>query len=136
MSKQVVYCYPATLNAAEDGYDINFLDFNCEAKGDDPVAAIENAREVLALHIDNMLKNKEDIPEPSGLADISTSDLVVFIDFNINVYRFKNKHKSVTRAVTLSRSLNELAKASDINVSAVLQEALIELLNDKEKEPK
>ena len=134
MSKQVVYCYPAFLISKENGYGIEFVDFDCKSEGENQIEAIENSREALALHIDEMLKNKFDVPEPSKIENIDSVDkgVLVMIDFNINVYRFKNKHKSVTRAVTLPRSINELAKASDINVSALLQEALKEKLGIKE----
>lgn len=134
MSKQVVYCYPALLKPKENGYDVEFVDFDCKSEGENQTAAIENGREALALHIDEMLKNKIDVPAPSAIENIDSvgKGVLVMIDFNINLYRFKNKHKSVTRAVTLPQSLNERAKASDINVSALLQEALKEKLGIKE----
>lgn len=134
MSKQVVYCYPALLKSREDGYGLEFVDIDCKVEGANPIAAIENGREELALHIDTMLKDKKEVPEPSKIENITMADksALVMVDFNINVYRFKNKHKSVTRAVTLPNSLNEKAKASDINVSALLQEALKDKLGIKE----
>lgn len=135
MSKKVIYCYPAVLRKIEDGFDVLFPDFKgLETKGKETLEAIENSREVLAMHIDKMLKEKQDLPDPSEAIDIvrGKNDFVVLVDTNINVYRFKNKHKAVTRAVTLPQSLNEKAKASDINVSLLLQEALKEKLNIKE----
>ena len=135
MSKKAIYCYPAVLHPIEDGFNVSFPDFKgLEAKGKDTLESIANGREVLAMHIDKMLKEKQELPEPSEARDIikGKNDFVVLVDTNINVYRFKNKHKAVTRAVTLSKSLNEKAKASDINVSSVLQEALKELLDVKE----
>lgn len=134
MSKQVVYCYPAFLKLKEDGYELEFIDFECNAEGLDPIAAIENGRETLALQIDTMLKNKQDIPEPSKIEDVAFVEkgALVLVDFNINVYRSRNKHKAVTRAVTLPASLNERVKASDINVSALLQEVLKKELGIKE----
>ena len=133
--KQAVYCYPATLHPLDKGYKVSFPDFNgLETSGGDTLEAIENAREVLAAQIDVMLIENEELPTPSEIQDIDKDikDFIMIVDTNINVYRSKSKNKAITRAVTLPFSLNEMAKASGINVSEVLQEALKEKLGIKE----
>lgn len=44
----------------------------------------------------------------------------------------REKYKSVTRAVTLPKYLNDMVKESGINASAILQKALMEIFLSKE----
>ena len=135
MAKKVIYNYPAILHPIKEGYKVTFPDFEgLSTTGKDTIGAIENGREVLAFCIDEMLNDKKEVPTPIEIKDIEKGieDYIVLVDVNINVYRFQNKHKAVTKAVTLPRWLNERAIASGINVSALLQEALKEKLGIEE----
>ena len=75
-----------------------------------------------------------DLPEPSALNGIDVSQgtfaeegtgCVSFVDINFDEYRRKVDNKTVRRNVTLPNWLNLEAEKAHINVSKVLQEALM-----------
>jgi predicted RNase H-like HicB family nuclease len=55
---------------ANDGWDVIFPDLpGCVSQGDSPQAAMENAMEALALHIEGMVAEGETLPTPSAVTD-------------------------------------------------------------------
>lgn len=56
---------------------------------------------------------------------------VSIVDVDLQVYRKKNDMKMVRRNVTLPNWMNREAEAAHINVSGVLQEALLNILPQK-----
>ena len=75
-----------------------------------------------------------EIPVPSDISDIDIKNgpfdntgisHVSFVDIDFDEYRRKVDNKTVRRNVTLPNWLNQEAEKSHINVSRVLQEALM-----------
>lgn len=99
--------------------------------------AIKMARD----YIGNALYDKEDsnIPKASEKIDISQSvyyndfpkdDFVIsYVDVDIDAFRKSLNTKAVRRNVSIPAWLDKKAAEANINVSRVLQEALIEKLN-------
>lgn len=95
------------------------------------------ARDAIGLHCITMEDNGNEITNPSKIQkiDITTSTFyengktfISVVDVDLNVYRQKNDMKMVRRNVTLPNWLNREAEAAHINVSRVLQEALMSTL--------
>ena len=61
--------YPAVLERAESGgYGVVFPDFpGCVSAGETVQAALTNAGEALAFHIEGVLEDSETVPEPSEI---------------------------------------------------------------------
>lgn len=75
------------------------------------------------------------ILEPSDIKEITEGEfkkegesIVTLVDIDFEMYRKKHDNKMVNRNVTLPNWLNVKADPANINVSKVLQEALIEKL--------
>jgi len=59
-------------------YGVEFPDFpGCVSAGDTPEEAQDNAQEALALHIEGLLEDGEELPAPSVAEDI---DLAAFVE--------------------------------------------------------
>lgn len=83
---------------------------------------------------------KEEIPVPSSLSELNISEgtfaaegetVVSLVDFDSSEYRRKIDTKTVRRNVALPSWLNYEAEKAQINVSRVLQEALVATLGVK-----
>ncbi|MBR0080952.1 MAG: type II toxin-antitoxin system HicB family antitoxin [Synergistaceae bacterium] len=105
----------------------------CTAQGDDDLDAIQQAREALSLHLYAMEKDGDVIPEPSRIQDIKPEsyETVVLIDVYMPYFRSVMDERAETRTVTLPHWLNSAAKKAKINVSQLLQEALMQKLSVK-----
>lgn len=104
--------------------------------------AINMARDAIGLKAVYYEDQNKEIPEPSGINDIDPTDgtfakdgesCVSLVDVDITEYRRKNDYKSVRRNVTIPNWLNQEVEKANINVSKVLQNALIEVLGVKNK---
>lgn len=127
MKKIERYFYPAIFTY-EDGQEIavEFPDLNCATSGVNDDDALLSARELLGCVLFGMEEDKEDIPEPTPLANIKTAsnERAVLIDVYMPSIRQANINRSVNRTVTLPAWLNSAALEHNINFSQVLQEAL------------
>ncbi len=127
MKKIERYFYPAIFTY-EDGQEIavEFPDLNCATSGVNDDDALLSARELLGCVLFGMEEDKEDIPEPTSLANITTepNERAVLIDVYMPSIRQANINRSVNRTVTLPAWLNSAALEHNINFSQVLQEAL------------
>ena len=120
------YCYPAVLEQGES-VNVFFPDFDgCVSGGNTVEEAIKNAREALSLHVFGMEEDGEELPDPSDIKSIELNEnqYTVLTDINYGLFKEKMEKKAVDRMVTLPKYLNAAAKASGINISQVLQEAL------------
>lgn len=102
------------------------------------VNAIEMARDAIGLSGITMEDVGKEIPEPTNVHDIDIEkaefknagqSMVSMVDIDFIVYRRRLDTRSVRRNVTLPKWLNQEAERAGINVSKVLQEALISVLN-------
>ena len=100
--------------------------------------AVAMARDAIGLHCISKEDKDEEIAYPSKIQEIDAKSstfyedgktFVSIVDVDLIVYRQKNDMKMVRRNVTLPNWLNREAEAAHINVSRVLQEALMSKLN-------
>ena len=96
--------------------------------------AIEMARDAIGLKVITMEDQKEKIPNPRMIKEIDAlqgtfaqegESWVSMVDVDFAEYRRRMDNKTVRRNVTLPNWLNQEAEKAHINVSGVLQEALI-----------
>lgn len=136
--------YPTFIVNTNDGSEHPFLvcvpDMEIVTEGVDFADAIEMARDAIGLTGISMEDNKEEIPTPSDQAtalervsqdteDIDFSKgILTYVDVDFFDYRRKIDTKTVRRNVALPSWLNYEAEHAGINVSRVLQEALVNVL--------
>ena len=118
-------------------------DMEIFTEGDTFADAIEMARDAIGLTGISMEDNKEEFPMPSNqsdtikkvkcdIGDIDFSQgVLTYVDIDFSEYRKKVATKTVRRNVALPSWLNYEAEHAGINVSRVLQEALMDVLNVK-----
>ncbi len=139
--------YPTFILDTNDGSEHPFLvcvpDLDIFTEGDTFADAIEMARDAIGLTGISMEDHKEEIPQPSDqeaayekvsqdTEDIDFSKgVLTYVDIDFSEYRKKVDTKTVRRNVALPSWLNYEAEHAGINVSRVLQEALMEVLNVK-----
>ena len=141
--------YPTFILNQDDGSEHPFLvcvpDMEIWTEGDTLADAIEMARDAIGATGISMEDNKEELPVPSeqktamekmkqsaGELDFSKG-IMTYVDVDFSEYRKKIDTKTVRRNVALPSWLNYDAEHAGINVSRVLQEALIDVLNVKRK---
>ena len=139
--------YPAFILNTNDGSEHSFLvcvpDMEIFTEGDTFADAIEMARDAIGLAGISMEDNKEGLPVPSDQnaaiekvkQDTEGIDfakgVLTYEDVDFCEYIKKVDTKTVRRNVALPSWLNYEAEHAGINVSRVLQEALMNLLNVK-----
>lgn len=96
--------------------------------------AIMMARDAIGLSCIHAEDEGKELIKPSGLADIDITKgafygdgrgLVSLVDVDLVAYRRMQDNKTVRRNVTIPNWLNQEAEKAHINVSKVLQEALM-----------
>lgn len=139
--------YPTFILNTNDGSEHSFLvcvpDMEIFTEGDTFADAIEMARDAIGLAGISMEDRKEELPVPSDqdiaiekvkqdTEDIDFSKgILTYVDVDFSEYRKKTDTKTVRRNVALPSWLNYEAEHAGINVSRVLQEALMNVLNVK-----
>lgn len=130
--------YPVIFTQVQDGFLIEVPDLEILTQGSDMENALDMARDAISITIVSMEENDEDVPQATRIEDIDISKgafaengkgFISMVDADIEEYRRKVDTKPVRRNVSLPSWLNHKVNASGINVSRVLQEALIEKLN-------
>ncbi len=100
--------------------------------------AIMMARDAIGISCIEAEDKGESIAESSSLHDINVSKgtfaeagegIVSLVDVDLDAYRRKLDNKTVRRNVTLPNWLNQEAEEAGVNVSKILQEALMQQLN-------
>ena len=128
MKKTERYVYPAVFTY-EAGQEIAvvFPDLDVATSGTDDNDALLSARELLGCALYGMEEDHEEIPAPTPLSDITTSEneRAVLVDVYMPSIRMAKVNRSVNRTVTLPAWLNAAALERNINFSQVLQEALM-----------
>ena len=139
--------YATFILNTKDGSEHPFLvyvpDMKIFTEGDSLADSIEMARDAIGLAGISMEDHKEEIPAPSDQAaamekvkqnaeDIDFSKgILTYVDVDFTEYRKRVDTKTVRRNVALPGWLNYEAEHAGINVSRVLQEALMNVLNVK-----
>ncbi|MCM1181927.1 MAG: type II toxin-antitoxin system HicB family antitoxin [Roseburia sp.] len=141
--------YPTFIVDTNDDSEHPFLvcvpDMEIFTEGDTFADAIEMARDAIGLAGISMEDNNEALPVPSNqvsaiekvkrntdteVVDFSEG-ILTYVDVDFSEYRRKVDTKTVRRNVALPSWLNYEAEHAGINVSRVLQEALMNVLNVK-----
>ena len=96
--------------------------------------AITVARDAIGISCIEAEDEEKEVAKPSEMADIDVSKgtfiedgagIVSLVDVDLAAYRRMLDNRTVRRNVTLPNWLNQEAEKSHINVSKVLQEALM-----------
>jgi predicted RNase H-like HicB family nuclease len=136
--------YPTFIFDTKDGSENSFLvcvpDMEILTEGNSFANAIEMARDAIGVTGISMEDNNEELPAPSEQntaiekvkkysEDIDfTEGVLTYVDVDFSEYRKKIDTKTVRRNVALPSWLNYEADKAGINVSRVLQEALMRTL--------
>jgi len=112
----------------EGGFMAYIPDFEANTQGETLAEAIEMARDAIGMcGID-----KEDdglpLPVPSQGAPCEEGQIVSMVDIDFSAYRKRHETRSVRRNVTLPAWLDAAASRENLNVSAILQNALKDTL--------
>ena len=130
--------YPVIFTQTEDGFLVEVPDLDILTEGKDIADAIDMARDAIGLHGITCEDMNKEIPVPSDITRIDVSKgkfsadgacIVSMVDIDFVEYRRKVDNKTVRRNVTLPNWLNQEAEKAHLNVSRVLQEALMTKLN-------
>lgn len=121
--------YPAIFHAENSGYWVEFPDLpGCVSEGGDLAEAAAEAVDALGGYLCAMMDRQLAIPAPSDLRTVHAEgdDLVSLVSANLANYQ--KRTRPVKKTVTLPEWLSDEAKKRHINLSAVLQQALIDQL--------
>ena len=121
--------YPAVFHKAEEGgFWISFPDFpECLTEGDDMQEAYEMAVEALGLVLTGRAEEKEEIPKPTEVDQITVDNgVLVSVEFDMMEYQRKHNSRAVKKTLSIPEWLNDAAIKAGVNFSQVLQEALME----------
>ena len=121
--------YPAVFHKAEEGgFLISFPDFpECLTEGDDMQEAYEMAVEALGLVLTGRAEEKEEIPKPTEVDQITVDNgVLVIVEFDMMEYQRKHNSRAVKKTLSIPEWLNDAAIKAGVNFSQVLQEALME----------
>lgn len=141
---KTILVYPTFILKTKDNEDYPFLvfipDLDIITEAKDFTDGIEMARDAIGITVISMEDNKESVPDPSSSEiafeklkeqafDMDVSNVITtYVDVDIMEYRRKTDTRSVRKNVTIPSWLNYEAEKAGINVSRVLQDALISTL--------
>jgi predicted RNase H-like HicB family nuclease len=129
--------YPTIFTPADGVVLVEVPDLEILTEGKDYAEAVSMARDAIGLKGISLEDAKLPIPEPSDIAKVDASKgtfadegegYVSLVDIDFMAYRRRVDTKTVRRNVTLPNWLNQEAEAAHINVSKLLQEALMNRL--------
>ena len=119
--------YPVILTPADNIILVEVPDMEILTEGKDYQDAIEMARDAIGLKGITLEDAGKTNPEKGTFAE-DGKGYVTLVDVDFLIYRRRVDSKAVRRNVTLPNWLNREAEAAHINVSKLLQEALISKL--------
>ncbi|MBD5493485.1 MAG: HicB family protein [Lachnospiraceae bacterium] len=126
------------LNDEKDTVLVEVPDMKILTEGYGMIDAIYMARDAIGLKGISREDDGKHIPEPSELSVVDASKgtfaedgkgYVSLVDIDFVEYRRRVDNKTVRRNVTIPNWLNQEAEKAHLNVSRVLQEALMAKLN-------
>lgn len=128
--------YPVLFTKAKECILVEVPDLEVLTEGKDMINAIEMARDAMELMCVTLEDYEKEIPEPSSTLDITKGTfsedgetILSYVDIDSGEYRRKIDTKAVRKNVTIPSWLNYEAEHAGINISRVLQEALMNVLN-------
>lgn len=129
--------YPVIFTQTSDAVLVEVPDLEILTQGTNIENAFDMARDAISITIVSMEDNNESIPTPTKINDINIKhttfanegeSFASIVDVDIAEYRKRIDTRPVRRNVSLPCWLNHEADLAGINVSRVLQEALINVL--------
>lgn len=129
--------YPVIFTQTDDVILVEVPDLEILTEGKDMANAIEMARDAIGLQGISREDHGEEIPDASFISDIDVekgtfvedgNGFISYVDVDFAVYRRKLDNKVVRTNVTLPNWLKLESEKAGINVSKVLQEALMSKL--------
>jgi len=132
--------YPTFIVRYGKDYLVYVPDMDIYTEGKSVAGAIEMARDAIGLKGIDFEDDRKPVPEASSyenailLAKKDTEDIdytegmLTLVDVDFTEYRKRKDNKMIRRNVTLPGWLNALAEKENLNVSGVLQEALMKKL--------
>lgn len=129
--------YPVLFTKTNDGILAEVPDLNIFTEGADINQAIDMVRDAIEVKCVSMEDAKEIIPMPSPLNTFDISNgtfasegetFISLVDIDSAEYRRKTDTRTVRRNVALPSWLNYEAEHAGVNVSRILQEALMDAL--------
>lgn len=133
-------CYPIIITKLPENErtpDASYLvyvpDFEINTEGRDLSDAFEMVREAIELCGVTIEDEKRVLPKPSDISDIKCGgdELKLLVDVDFNAYRNKLRGTTVKRSCKIPMWLSDRAEQAGIDLSLVLQNALMEQLNIK-----
>lgn len=128
------YYYKALFEKeAEGGFTVTFPDVEeTVTYGETLEEAVEMAKECLGMCLETRMEEGTGVPKVTG-DDISCPEncFMMLIELDMIEYNKKYNKKLIRKNVTIPAWLNDLAEASNVNFSNVLQNALMKQLNIK-----
>ena len=130
--------YPVFFTKTDTVVLVEVPDLEILTEGTDMSDAMEMARDAIELKCVSMEDDGTEIPLPSEINDLDLNNgifaeegatVISFVDIDSGEYRRKIDTKTVRKNVTIPGWLNYEAEHAGINVSRVLQEALMKVLN-------
>ena len=133
MKRPERYAYPAVFTADGGGWEVTFPDLdNCFTAAESLEEAILEAEAVLedCLYFREVQKDLIPPPTPLGGLQVPEGGLVQLVVADMSPVRRAWSRKAVKKTLTIPAWMEEeLKKRDDVNVSAILQEALQQKLN-------
>lgn len=129
--------YPVLFTFTEECILVEVPDLEVLTEGKDMLNAVEMARDAIELKGITLEDEKIPMPKPTRLEDIDVTNgefsqdgktIVSLVDIDTTEYRRKVDNRTVRKNVSLPSWLNYKAEEAGINVSRVLQDALIQKL--------
>ena len=129
--------YPVFFTKTNDKVLVEVPDLDILTEGKDMNDAIDMARDAIELKCVSLEGDKEEIPNPSNIKDLNINNgtfadegetVVSFVDVDSTEHRKKIDTITVRRNVVLPSWLNYEAEQAGVNVSRILQEALMSTL--------
>ena len=130
--------YPAFFTITDTIILVEVPDLEILTEGKDMKNAIEMARDAIELKCVSLEDDKKEIPLPSEISSLDVNNgtfaedgttVISLVDIDSGEYRRKIDTKAVRKNVTIPSWLNYEAEHAGINISRVLQEALMKVLN-------
>lgn len=130
--------YPVFFTKTDTVVLIEVPDLEILTEGKDMINAVEMARDAIELKCVSMEDDGTEIPSPSEVDMLNVNNgtfanegttVISLVDIDSGEYRRKIDTKTVRKNVTIPSWLNYEAEHAGLNVSRVLQEALMNVLN-------
>jgi hypothetical protein len=105
---------------------------------DDLEEALDDAADQASKFILNLMQQGQDVPPASEYADIEVEDPDDFVNYvvlDMGAYSDAHAQKSVRKNITIPSWLNAYGEAHHVNFSRILQEALLNMTQQKRDDP-